>query len=470
MIPVKKGQVLELKIEDLVYGGLGLAKVNGYVIFVDNSVPGQKILAEVKKTRSDYGKAKLLKVVQQSEIEETPQCKYFYHCGGCKYQNIKYEYQKKFLKKQIEDIFNKLGNIKRIKINDIIPSKKIYRYRNKMEFAFSDKRWIADFDKEKPLNFALGLRAPNNYYKAIDIDDCLIAPEEAQFILKAFREFALKNNIPCYNQKTHQGLLRHLVIRKGYMTDEVMINLVINSIDEKWIDIFRPFVETIKNGLSNLESFTISCYTGLAGIVDAEKYYTLFGRDYIHEKIAGLQYKISPLSFFQTNSETVEDLYTVIKNYADLNGNQIVWDLFSGIGTISLYIADKAKSVFGFEVRQDSIKYAKLNAKDNGINNVEFFEVDLSRPSKFFSQILKEIPSPDVMITDPPRSGMSPKLIKEIIKISPPKIVYVSCKPSTQARDISLLINEGNYKLIEIQPVDMFPHTPHVETVAKLEK
>lgn len=472
MKPVKKGQIIELKIEGLVFGGKGISRVNGYVIFINNVVPGQTVTARIVKTRSTFAEATLIDVKEKSDMETTPRCKYFHYCGGCKHQNIKYNAQVEFLRAQVEDVYRRVGNIEGISVEKVLTSKKTFRYRNKMEFAFSNRRLKPEPgpDEAEEPNFALGLRAPNDYYKAIDIDDCLIAPEESGIILKTVRDFCLSEGLEAYDQKSHEGLLRHLVVRKGYKTDEIMVNLIINSKDKSWIDTFEKLAQRLAKNVASLKSFILSFYTGLAGVADFEEYYVLLGRDFIEEKIFDLTFRISPRSFFQTNSLMVETLYQKAIEMAELKADDVVWDLYCGTGSISLCVARHVSRVYGFELVREAIIDAKINAEANKISNVEFIECNLDRFFRTNRSFLKEVPHPDVLILDPPRAGMHPRLVMDVAKISPEKIVYISCNPATQARDIKTLIEHGKYTIEKIQPVDMFPHTPHVEVVTTLNK
>jgi len=470
MKPVKKGQNVELKIEKLAFGGRGVARISGYVLFINDVVPGQTVTARVIKTRSNFAEAKLIDVKEKSDIETNPRCKYFYHCGGCKHQNIKYDAQLEILRAQVEDVYCRVGNIDGIPIENVLASPKTFRYRNKMEFAFSNRRWKIGSDTDESLDFALGLRAPNNYYKAIDINDCLIAPEESGIILKVVRDFCLSEGLEAYDQKSHKGLLRHLVVRKGYKTNEIMVNLIINTKDKSWIDTFEKLARKLAESIANLKSFILSFYTGLAGIADFEEYYVLLGKDFIEEKIFDLTFRISPRSFFQTNSLMVETLYQKAIELGELKAKDVVWDLYCGTGSISLCVARHVSRVYGFEIVEEAIIDAKTNAEVNKISNVEFIECNLDRFFRTNKSFLKEVPHPDVLILDPPRAGMHPKLVMDVAKISPRKIVYISCNPATQARDIKALIEHGKYTVEKIQPVDMFPHTPHVEVITTLSK
>jgi len=465
--PVKKHQELELTIENLAFGGIGIAHVDDYIIFIPKgAVPGQVVKARITKATSNYGEAKVLEIIRKSDNVIIPPCPYFGQCGGCKHQNLQYEEQLKQLHNQVKELYHHLGGFKETVVNSPVPSDKIFRYRNKMEFAFSNRRWLMDdFDEEKPEDFALGLRASGNYWKAIDIGDCIIAPEESGILLSSVRSFALKSKISAYDQKSHEGFLRHLVIRKGQKTDQLMLNIVTNSDSP---ELLMPLVDELSEKLPNLTCFVNIVNRGVSGTTTGEKTNLLYGKQYIEEKFGDLTFKISPSSFFQTNTLMAEKLYEVVKDFAKLKKSDIVWDLYCGTGTIALYLASCVKRVIGFEIVHEAIKDANENARLNGIENIRFIEGNLDKLFRKEPELLKELPYPDLIIIDPPRSGMHPKLVNDIIKIHPRKIVYVSCNPATQVRDLKLIVDEGNYRIDSVQPVDMFPHTPHIEVVVKL--
>jgi 23S rRNA (uracil1939-C5)-methyltransferase len=465
--PVSKRDIVELEIEDLVYGGKGLARYNDYVIFVKDCVPGQKLKAKIYKARSNYAEAHPVKILKRSELEIKPECPYFEHCGGCTYQNIPYDQQLKFKSKQVKDLFSHMGGFDNIKFEQIEKADSQFRYRNKMEFAFSAHRWLMqDFEAEKPEDFALGLRAPGYYWKAIDLDDCLIAPEETAKILDIVRNYALENNLKPYSFRNHKGYLRHLVLRKGYNTDQIMINIVTNQDTPERIE---PLIEILQKNIPNLKSLINTYTTNVGGTTTPEKTHILSGRDHILERLNNKEYIISPESFFQTNTLMAEKLYRIVKEKAELSNNEIVWDLYSGTGSISIELADRAQKIIGFEIVPEAVKDARRNAERNNIDDVQFIEGNLDKFFRKKPEILEELDNPDVLVIDPPRAGMHPKLVKDVIKLAPERIIYVSCKPSTQVRDVGRLTDE-NYRVESVKPVDMFPHTSHIEVVTRLYK
>ncbi len=464
--PVKKGQDIFVEIEDLAFGSAGISHIKDFIIFVKNGLPGQKVNARITKVKSSFAEARILKVLKKSPIQHDAHCPYFEYCGGCTFQNLPYDKQLESLHAQVIQLYRHLGGFGPVEVQTPIRSQDIFRYRNKMEFAFSNKRWLTgDFESHKPEDFALGLRAPGNFWKAIDLNDCLIAPEETAIVLEAVRNFAQKYHLIPYNQKKHTGFLRHLVLRKARNTNQLMINIV-TSDDQHTI--FQPLVDELSANLDNLTSVVNNISRTWSGTTVGEKQHLLFGKDHILEKLGRLTFKISPASFFQTNTVMAEALYDIVVKYAALKTTDVVWDLYCGAGSIALYLAEQAKEVIGFEIVKEAIKDARENATLNQIENVRFIEGDLNKLFQKKPELLDNLPKPDVMIIDPPRGGMHPKLIPVVAQLNPKRIVYVSCNPSTQVRDIKMLIKESNYTIDKIQPIDPFPHTPHIEVVTSL--
>ncbi|MEA2103138.1 MAG: 23S rRNA (uracil(1939)-C(5))-methyltransferase RlmD [Candidatus Cloacimonadota bacterium] len=466
--PVKKRQIVDLEIVDLAYEGKGIARIGKYCIFVKGGIPGQTVRAFVTKAKISYAEANVTEILQKSPTEIEPRCKYFKHCGGCVYQNLPYDEQLFYLEKQVKDTYQHLGGFSKINFLPIIGSENIYHYRNKMEFSFSPYRWLMPgIDEHKDENFALGLRPNKSYMKTIDIDKCFIAPLESEKIMSIVRKFAIENNLQPHNQKTHQGFLRHLMLRKGYNTDQIMINIITKN-DRP--ELFNGLVKKLAASLPNLPSIVNAVTDTLSGTTKGEKYNLLFGEKYIEEKLGKFRFRISAESFFQTNTYMAEKLYELIKNFSNLERDNIVWDLFCGAGSIAIYLAPFVKKVIGFEIVHQAVEDAKINAKLNGIENVEFIESNLDKYFQKNTEKIKEFPSPDLMILDPPRAGINFQLIREIIQIAPKEIIYVSCKPSTQVRDLKIFTEKGKYRIDAVQPVDMFPHTAHIEVVTKLVK
>lgn len=468
---IKKGEILELTIESLAYGGKGVAKVDDFVIFVKNAIPGQTVKAFIYKKRSGYAEARPVEVIKESSNYTVPPCEHFKYCGGCTFQQLDYAKQVEQKKQQTIDAFQRLAGIDDVKIDRVIPSKNIYNYRNKMEFTFSNRRWILpDEPKDAPQGFALGLHIPGRFDKILDINECHIQPKLGNEIINFVREKAIELKLKPYDQKTHIGFLRHLVLRFGVNTDEMMVNFVTSYENT---DFLIPLVTDLIERFPQITSVINNINTRKADIAFGEYEIILHGTPAITDKIGDLTFEISANSFFQTNTLQAEKLYQAVMDGADLNGKEIVYDLYCGTGSISLFLAQKAKEVYGFEMIASAVEDAARNAAANDIDNVQFFKANLDTYFKgfvSFSNFTKKfkISKPDVVVIDPPRAGMHEDFVRYLPKFGAKKIVYVSCNPTTQARDLKILLAKG-YKLTKATMIDMFPHTPHIETVVVLE-
>lgn len=476
---MKKGELVELNIEKYAFEGKGIAKVllndnaestdKKFVVFVNHAYPGDKVKVRIVKKKNFYAEAKIEEIVSPSPLRTNPLCKYFGICGGCKQQDMIYDSQVKFKQEQVVETFERLGGFTGLNIDPILKSEKVFHYRNKMDFSFADKRWLVESEINNTeildRNFALGLHIPNMFDKVLDVNECFIQPAIGNDILNFTREFFKSRNIPIYSTKTHTGFLRNLVIRFSFHTNDLMVNLVTSSEDDNLLREYSsellkrvPAITTIINNI-NLKKASIA-------LGDYEKIF--HGTGFIYDLIGDYKFRISANSFFQTNTLQAEILYKKTLEFCGLSGDETIYDLFCGAGTISIYVSGQAKNVFGFESVGSAISDAGINTEFNVINNVNFFQADL------YNSILpsvreKNLPLPDVIITDPPRSGMHQRTVNDIIELSPKKIVYVSCNPATQVRDVALLTAAG-YKLVKMQPVDMFPHTYHIENIVLLER
>jgi 23S rRNA (uracil1939-C5)-methyltransferase len=482
---MKKGDIIELKIDRYAFEGKGLAKIdkslivpgtkkeegkpNNYVVFADGSYPGDTVKAMLLKIKNSYAESKVTEVVIPSGYRIPARCRYFGLCGGCKQQDLDYEVQLKFKQQQVEEIFQKMGGFRDFEVEPIVPSEKVFYYRNKMEYSFADKRWLkkeelAD-DKIIDRNFALGLHIPNIYDKVLDINECFLQSEASNQIMNFTREFFKKRNTPIYSTKTHEGYLRNLVIKQSHHSEDLMVNLVTASEDD---ELMKKYTAELLKKIPAVTTVINNINQKMASVATGDYEIVFHGSGYIFDSIGDYKFRVSANSFFQTNSLQAEKLYSAALDFAQLSGDEIVYDLYSGAGTITIFISGKAKEVYAFETIEPAIKDAEENANLNNIKNVTFIKADLYK--SFLPIVKKEgIPKPEVMIIDPPRSGMHPTTIQDVIELSPEKIVYVSCNPGTQVRDIKLFSDAG-YLLKKIRPVDMFPHTYHIENVALLEK
>lgn len=494
---MKKGDIIELEITKYAFEGKGIAKVEksrivpeeakkveagshneeemqneegqpNYVVFVHGSYPGDLVRAMITKIKKSYAEAKTVEVIRPSAERTKAPCKYFGVCGGCKQQDLDYEAQLKYKQEQVKDIFERLGGFHDFEFQKILPSEKTYFYRNKMEYSFAERRWLTKEElgnENVERNFALGLHLPNIFDKVLDIDSCLLQSEESNRILNFTREFFKKRNATIYSTKTHSGYLRNLVIRKTHHSTDLMVNIVTSEENDS---LMKEYTEGLLKAVPEITTVINNINTKKAQIAvgDYEKVY--FGNGNIYDEIGKYKFRISANSFFQTNTLQAEALYQTGLKFGKISKEDVVYDLYSGAGTISIFVSEAAKKVYAFETVEPAVKDAEENRKINNISNVKFITADLNR--SFLDTVkIKGLPSPDVVILDPPRSGMNPVTVKDVVALDPDRIVYISCNPATQVRDIKMF-NEEGYRLMKVRPVDMFPHTYHIENVALLEK
>ncbi len=461
----KKFTIENLPITSYAAEGKALGRLEGKVIFVEGVVPGDVADVFITKNKKDWAEGKARKIKEYSKERVEPFCKHFGLCGGCKWQMLPYKKQLQYKEQEAFDAFNRIGHIKDVEVLPIIGSQKTIHYRNKLEFTFSDKKYLPE-QQLKDLGDgawpggALGYHVPGLYDKIIDIEECWLMDDVNNKIRNSIREFAIANNYSYYNIKDHTGWLRNIVIR-NCETGDLMVNLVFGYDDEKERKKLCEFL------LSQVPTITTLMYTINAkwndSIYDLDPK-IVSGRGYVIEKLGGYHFKISPKSFFQTNTKQAEALYNIVKNFASLNGNEIIYDLYCGTGSIGIFLSKDAKKIIGVDVVEDAIKDAAENAVLNNMDHAFFFCGDVIAicDDAFFEKHGR----PDIIIIDPPRAGLHTKLITKLIEIRSPKIVYVSCNVATQARDLQLL--SEIYSVEKLQPVDMFPHTHHIECVAEL--
>ena len=461
---VKRGSIIEVEIESLSYGGDGFAKYNDIAVFVQKGLPGQKLEAVITKKNKKFLKAKALNILKESPYQIEPKCTHFEDCGGCSFQN--YDYQKQLQEKetQVKDLLKHITGLKSTKIKKIKKAKEIYNYRNKMEFTFSNDPWFEKYNPKEKKELCLGLHPKGRFDKTIDLENCEIQSKISNKIVDIVRDTALENSLIPYDIKKHTGFLRQIVIRSAVHKDETMVIIVTSTNDQKKLE---PIIDKLKE-VKEIKAIINNVNRRKADVSYSEEQYLLYGDDFITEKIGTYKFKISPDSFFQTNSKQAKVLYDLIKKEANLTGNEIVYDLYCGTGTIGIYLSKKAKKIFGFEIIPSAIDDAIINASNNNVKNALFFQGDI-KDSLVDNREIDIIEKPDVSIIDPPRSGLHPKALKNIIKLKQKKIIYISCNPATQARDLKDFI-DAEYKVTNIIPVDMFPHTPHIESIVTLTK
>lgn len=447
----KKKKLIEIDIEKIEFPNKGIGYYEGKKTIIKGTITGQKVKAIVKKKRKDILEAKLLEVLEKSDIEIESKCPHFGICGGCSYQNIPYREQLKIKQEQVKEILEEanLGNFEYL---DIIPSPNISNYRNKMEYSFGDT--------EKNGDLSLGLHQKGKFFETVITDKCNIVDEDFSKILLETLEYFREKEIPFYNKIKHEGVLRHLVIRKAINTKEILLNLVISSQKKLELDEYIMRIKEI-NLDSEIKGILLTINDSLSDTVQSDETKVLYGQDYITEKLLGLKFNISAFSFFQTNTLGAEVLYSKVKEFAGNTEDKIVFDLYCGTGTIAQITSPIAKKVYGIEIVEEAVLSAKENARANKLYNCRFIAGDVMEKVKE----LKE--KPDIIILDPPRDGIHPKAIDKIIDFSPEKFIYISCKPTSLKRDLPVFKKRG-YNIEKVQCVDMFPMTPHVETVVLL--
>jgi len=465
IITIKRGAELELDIESLAYGGMGLARKENFVIFVKYAIPGQRVLARIYKKRKGFAEAQVLKLLVESPNAVDVRCNHYWICS--KLQSLSYDEQIKEKSSQVEDAFNRLGGFTDFKLDKVREADPIYHYRNKMEFTFSPNRWVLESEPEGvDKSFALGLHIPGRFDKILDIHECHIQPEIGNRILAVAREVCLENpELKPYDPRSHIGFLRFLMLRYGVNTGDLMVNVVTSYHD---MDKLSPLTDKLLEEFPEITSLVNNVNTRKADVAFGEYETLLYGEPFIQEKIGALTFEISANSFFQTNTTQGEVLYEEVEKALDLKGDEIIYDLYCGTGTIGLYLSKNAKEVYGFEVIRSALDDAEKNADRNEISNVHFLKANLDT---FFKsgQLPNRISRPDVIIVDPPRAGMHQDMVNYLPRLKAKKIVYVSCNPTTQARDARIL-NEHGYQIKGAAMVDMFPHTPHIETVMLFSK
>jgi len=456
----------DLEIIDAGAEGKAVGKKDGLTVFVPFAVPGDIVNVEVFKKKKGYAEARILNIKTKSPYRIEPQCTHFGLCGGCKWQILDYETQLKYKQKQVEDAFHHLGKFEFPSVLPIIPSKNQYAYRNKLEYTFSHLRWLDDDDMrlrdaENSLETrGLGFHIPGKFDKVLNIKHCSLQAEPGNEIRNSIQQFAIEHNITFYNIRNHVGILRNVIIRNNEK-NEFMVIVSLTEMNE----VTKQLLAFIKNKFPQIVSLFYVINTKLNDSIADLQPVLYAGISYIFEIMDGLKFKIGPLSFFQTNSSQALELYRVAKDFAQIAQNNIVYDLYTGTGTIALFVARNAQKVVGIEYVEAAIEDAKYNALQNGITNTVFFAGDMKEVLN--ENCIKRNGAPGVVIIDPPRAGMHPEVVAHLLKMESQRLVYISCNPATQARDINELAKK--YKVIKVQPVDMFPQTHHLENVVKLE-
>ena len=470
---LKRDDIIELRITDQAEKDQCFGRLeNGMGVMVSGMLAvGDLVSAKIKKVRQRYIEAFVVEVLEPSPDRTEPLCSYFGVCGGCKLMHIRYEAQLQYKQKKVKDALEHLGDFVAPPVTPVSACADPFHYRNKIEFSFSNMRYLLpeELSMEKldrPKDFALGFHTPGNFEKVIDIDYCYLAKESMNKVLKLTREFVLANALVPYSARAHTGYLRNLVVRFSENREEVMVNLVTSWYDE---DIMQRYRNHLESGMEGVKMTVLNNVTQrMNGVATGDEEFTLSGDGYITERLGSHDFRISANSFFQTTSSQAEVLYKAILAVGDLKAEDTVYDLYCGTGTITLYLANHCRQIIGLEVVESSINDARSNALLNGITNAEFYKVDL-KDFQALLGTLEHYDNPGVIITDPPRAGMQPKALATMIRLRPRRIVYVSCNPASLARDGKEICTHG-YTLLSVQPVDMFPHTSHIESVACFER
>lgn len=459
----------KVTITDVAAEGKAVAKVNELVVFVPYVVPGDVVDLQVKRKKNHYAEAVAVKFYEKSPLRVEPFCSHFGVCGGCKWQCLSYEEQLRYKQKQVFDNLTRIGKVELPEFRPILGSEKTRFYRNKLEFTFSNKRWLTEEEVKQDVKYdqmnAVGFHIPGAFDKVLAIDKCWLQDDISNQIRNAVRDYAYAHNFPFFDLRSQEGLLRNIMIRTS-STGELMVVLqckVTGDDDRRKMEEILQFMADTFPQITSLMYVINNKCNDTIGDLDVEVFK---GNDHIFEEMEGLRFKVGPKSFYQTNSEQAYNLYKVAREFAGLTGNELVYDLYTGTGTIANFVARQARKVVGIEYVPEAIEDAKVNSALNGIDNTLFYAGDMK--DILTNDFIAEHGRPDVIITDPPRAGMHNDVIDVILAAEPKRIIYVSCNPATQARDLQLL--DGKYKVTAVQPVDMFPHTHHVENVVRLDR
>lgn len=452
----------DIAIIDIAEEGKGVGKTDDLVLFVEKAIPGDVVDVELMRKKKSFGEGRIQTLKKASEYRVEPFCEHFGVCGGCKWQHMTYDAQLLFKQQSVENALTRIGKVDTSSMEPILASGQTEYYRNKLEYTFSNKKWLTTLDDNaEDMNMdALGFHVPGRFDKILNVNHCYLQEDPSNVLRNSVREFAIANAMTFYDLREHSGVLRNLIIRIS-STGELMVIVVFAYPEEGQVELLMSF---IKDKFPSI--------TSLLYIINQKKNDTIFdqeiviynGRDFIYEEMEGLKFKVGPKSFYQTNSAQAYELYKITRDFAGLSGNELVYDLYTGAGTIANFVAKYAKEVVGVEYVPSAIEDAKINSEINGVKNTKFYAGDMK--DVLTASFIAKHGKPDVVITDPPRAGMHADVVARLLEMESPKIVYVSCNAATQARDLTLLAEK--YDVVRIKPVDMFPHTQHVENVVLL--
>jgi 23S rRNA (uracil1939-C5)-methyltransferase len=450
--PVAVDQELDLRIDSLAYGGNGVARLNGFVVFVRRGLPGDRVRARVTKVKRNHAEALAIEVLDAGAPRVEAPCRHYPECGGCRFQDLAYEAQAEWKERQVADALRRLGGLEDPPLEPILPAVEVFHYRNKLEYSFT----------QTPEGPALGFHRAGRWDEVLEVERCWLTTQLGNSIRETVRDWAREERLQAYDQEEQKGYLRHLVVREGRNTGQALVQLVTAAGErferERFVEILRVFpeVRSIQWGVNDTPAEVTNVPTTL-----------LWGEEAIEEELCGLRFRVRPGAFLQTNTAMAERLYELAREYAGLTGVESVYDLYCGIGTIGLTMASQALTVWGVEVSEESVACALENADLNGITNAAFFAGNVGQ---VLEELRERAGEPDVVVVDPPRAGLAGKALRRVGQLGAPRLVYVSCNPTTLASDVKALVGEYGYQLERARAVDMFPHTPHVETVALLER
>lgn len=461
-IPQDKRQLQNIEIFDIAEEGKGVGRYEDLVLFIEKAVPGDVVNVELQRKKKNFAEGRVNQIIKSSPYRIEPFCPHFGVCGGCKWQHMSYEAQLKFKQQYVDNALIRIGKVDTTSMEDILGSAETTYYRNKLEYTFSNKRWLTGRDEvvsPEDLN-ALGFHVPGRFDKILDIDHCFLQQDPSNKLRNSVKDFAVQQGISFYDLRGHEGALRNLIIRTS-STGETMVVVVFAYPEEGQVESLMSFIAN-----------EFPAITSLLYIINQKRNDTIFdqdihlfkGRDFIYEEMEGLKFKVGPKSFYQTNSRQAYELYKITREFAELKGDELVYDLYTGAGTIANFVARNAREVVGVEYVPSAIEDAKYNSEINGITNTKFYAGDMK--DVLTAEFVATHGKPDVVITDPPRAGMHADVVNRILEMEAPKVVYVSCNAATQARDLQMMSEK--YEIVRIKPVDMFPQTQHVENVVLL--
>ena len=458
-----------ITITDVAAEGKALTRVGDMVVFVPFAVPGDVVDLQIKKKKHSYCEAEVVRFIKYSNVRAIPQCEHFGVCGGCKWQNLPYEEQLKAKQKQVYDQLRRIGKVELPEFQPIMGSQKTFEYRNKLEFGCCNKRWLTREQVASGFQYdnmnGIGFHITGAFDKILPIEKCWLMDDLHNRIRNSIRDYAFENGMKFFDLRGQKGLLRDIIIRNSN-TGEWMVIIQFHYDEPGDEERAKALLQHVADNFPEITSLLYVDNQKCNDTIGDQDVMVFKGNDHIFETMENLRFKVGPKSFYQTNTDQAYHLYCVAREFAQLKGDEIVYDLYTGTGTIANFVARKARQVIGIEYVPEAIEDAKVNSEINGIDNTSFFAGDMK--DILTDDFIAEHGRPDVIITDPPRAGMHPDVVKVIMNAAPKRTVYVSCNPSTQARDLQLL--DPDYKVVKVQPVDMFPHTPHVENVVLLER